>query len=79
MAPANPHSNRNFPKIRCRGQLEVTMRMIVLAALASIAIGLVGATHTSAAPISASVIDKAATATSPVTKVGAELADRANA
>jgi len=48
---------------------EVTMRMIVVAAMATIAIGLAGAPSTSAAPINAGVINNAATATSPVTKV----------
>jgi hypothetical protein len=45
------------------------MRMIVVAAMATIAIGLAGAPPTSAAPVNAGVINNAATATSPVTKV----------
>jgi hypothetical protein len=45
------------------------MRMIVTAAMATIAIGLAGASPTPAAPVDAGVINNAATAASPVTKV----------
>lgn len=45
------------------------MRMIVLAVLTTVGIGLLATPQILAAPTSGSVIDKAAATTSPVTKV----------
>jgi hypothetical protein len=45
------------------------MRILVLAAIATIGIGFWGMSHLLAAPINGTAIDQAAASTSPVTKV----------